>query len=197
VLLQSLGKGNGLVVVVRLHTVTESLVVLFLNEQIIDSIVHSTLVLCLHVEQEGLDERDVVGLLKHAHNAVCVNAGGKSLQQICDQGRLLLQVEVKSLVVDLQIGDLDDGLLEGVVLPSISSALHHCKSSVVELVVVSVKEDKLGPKVSFLASLQDLGNVQPRPENAQMLHDTLGVVLRERNTELSKQAHVCDRVVSK
>jgi hypothetical protein len=190
VLLEPLGKGNGLVVVVRLHTIAESLVVLLLDEQIVDSVVHSTLVLGLNVEQEWLDERDVVGLLEHAHDTVGVNTGSKGLQQIRDQGRLLLEVEVEGLVVDLQVGDLDNGLLEGVVLPSVGSTLHHGKSSVVELIVVSVKEDKLGPKVSFLASLQDLGNVQSRPEDAKVLHDTLGVVFGESNTKLSKQPHV-------
>jgi len=60
VLLEPLGKGNSLVVVVVLNAVAESLVVLLLDEQIVDGVVDSALVLCLHVKQERLDKRDVV-----------------------------------------------------------------------------------------------------------------------------------------
>ena len=56
-LLKPLGKGNSLVVVVVLNTVAESLVVFLLDEQIVDGVVDSTLVLGLHVKQERLDKR--------------------------------------------------------------------------------------------------------------------------------------------
>jgi hypothetical protein len=63
------------------------------------------------------------------------------------------------LVVDLDVGDLDDDLLELVVVPSIGSSFHHGKSGVVELVVVNVKEDQLGPEVSLLGGTEDLRDV--------------------------------------
>jgi len=38
------------------------------------------------------------------------------LQDIGEKSRLLLQIEVEGAVIDLEIGDLDDDVLEGVII---------------------------------------------------------------------------------
>lgn len=71
-----------------------------------------------------------------------------------------------NLVVDLNVGDLDDDLLELVMLPSVGGTLHHRESSVVELVVFDVEENKLRPQMCLLRSPDDLGYVFFRYEEA-------------------------------
>ena len=72
---------------------------------------------------------------------------------------LALREDNRYLVVNLDVGHLDDNLLELVVLPCVRRALHHRKRGVVELVVVNVQEDELGPEMSLLSRANDLGNV--------------------------------------
>lgn len=88
-----------------------------------------------------------------------VDTGREDAQEVVEQERLLLEVEVESLVVDLDVGDLDDDLLELIVLPRVGGSLHHREGSVVEFVVVDVEENELRPEVRLLRSPQDLGDV--------------------------------------
>lgn len=182
-LLQPLRQCHGLVVVEILHTVTQLLVIFLFNEQIVDRIVHSTLVLRLHVEQERLDQRDVVRLLEHPHHAVHVDARCQCLQQVGDQRWLFLQIEVQGAVVDLQVGHLDDGLLEALMLPRVRRPLHHGQRGIVILVVVGVQEDELRPQMRFLARCDELGNVDSAPEDAEVLHHTFWMIFAECDTQ--------------
>lgn len=103
------------------------------------------------------------------------------------------------LVVDLDVRNLDDNLFELVVLPCVRRALHHRERGVVELVVVNVQEDELGPEVSLFGRADNLGDIcrrskvnedsasrvetrltDPRPEELEMLHEAFGSVLRRK-----------------
>lgn len=42
----------------------------------------------------------------------------------------------------------------------------------------------------LLTRSDDLGKVHTAPEKTQMLHNTLGMVLRKSNTKLGEQSHV-------
>ena len=190
VLLQALSKIHGIEVVIVVHGVAQSLVVLLLDQELVDGIVDGPLVLGLDIEQEGLDQRDVVGALEDAHNTVDVDACSEDLEQIGKEKRLLLQVEVQGAVVDLQVGDLDNDVLERVVLPRIGRALHHRQSGVVPLVVVAVQEHQLGPQIGLLRCTDHLRDVDARPEQLQVLHHTIRVVLGQSDTQLGEHTHV-------
>lgn len=95
VVLETLGKLDGVVVVKVLDRVTEGLVVLFLDEEVVDGIVDNLVVLGLDAEEEGLDERDVVGLFKEADDTGDVDAGGEDGEEVGQEGGLLLEVEVE------------------------------------------------------------------------------------------------------
>ncbi|GKT40436.1 uncharacterized protein ColSpa_00617 [Colletotrichum spaethianum] len=186
VLLQTRGKVNRIVVVVVLNRVAERLVVLLLDQKVVDSIVDRALVLALHVDEERLDERQVVALLEHLDHTVHIDARSERLEQVRKQGRVLLKVEVDGAVVDLQVGDLDNNLLELLVLPGVLGALNDRQSGVIKLIVVVVAENQLGPEVRLLAGTDDLGQVHSAPEELQVLHETL----RVSNTELREHTHV-------
>jgi hypothetical protein len=144
-LLQALGKVNGVVVVVVVDGVPERLVVLLFDQKIVEGVVNLTLVLRLNIKEEGLDQRNVVGLDKHADNAVDVDSGSQRLQKVRQESWLLLKVETQRSVVDFHIASLGDGVLESLVLPGIRSTLHHGKGGIIPLIVVYVEEDKFGP----------------------------------------------------
>ena len=74
---------------------------------------------------------------------------------------------VSDLVVNLDVGNLDDNLLELVVVPRIGGALHHGESGVVELVIVNVEEDELRPKVGLLGGAEDLRDVCGEEKSTQ------------------------------
>lgn len=78
-LLQPLGKCNGIEVVVVIDRVTESLVIFLLDQQVVDSIVYGPLVLSLDIEQERLDQRNVVRSLENPHDTVDVNSSSEHL----------------------------------------------------------------------------------------------------------------------
>ncbi|GJC99267.1 hypothetical protein ColKHC_08093 [Colletotrichum higginsianum] len=190
VLLQTSGQLDGIVVVVVLHRVTERLVVLLLDQKIVDGVVDRALVLGLDVDEERLDEREVVTLLKHLDHTVNVDASSERLEQVRKQRGVLLEVEVDGAVVDLQVGNLDDNLLELLVLPRVLGALNDRQGGVVKLIVVVVAEHQLGPEVRLLAGTDNLGEVHSAPEELQVLHETLRVVLGQSNTEFGEHAHV-------
>ena len=125
VLLETLGEVHGIVVVVAVDRVAQSLVVLLLNQQVVEGVVDLTLVLRLNVQKERLDQRNVVALREHADNTVDIDPWCERLQQVGQQRRLLIEVETQRAVVNLDIAGLDDDVLECLVLPSIGCALHH------------------------------------------------------------------------
>ena len=98
-LLESLRESNCFVVVEVFHAISKLLVVFLLDEQVVDGVVHSALVLRLDVEKEWFDEWDVVGLLKHLDHTIYVDAGRKCLEEVGEKGRLLLEIEVECPVI--------------------------------------------------------------------------------------------------
>ena len=102
----------------------------------------------LHSDEVRANEWNVVDLAEHLHHTAVVDARDEDGQEVCQESRLLLQVERESLVVaattsqmnssdelnthsHLDVGDLDDDLLELVVLPAIGRALNHGESGVI------------------------------------------------------------------
>ncbi|KAI6757104.1 hypothetical protein HG531_002929 [Fusarium graminearum] len=189
-LLQTASQLCGIVVVVVLNRVAKGLVILLLDQKIVDGLVHNTLVLRLHVQQERLDERKVVVLLEDLDNTVDIDTGSESGEEVSEERRMLLNVELDSTVVDFQVGHLDHNLLELLVVPRVLGSLNDGKSSVVKFIIMVVAENKLGPKVSLFAGLDHLGQIHARPEDLNMLHQTVRVVLGESNTKLSEHSHV-------
>ena len=190
VLLKATSQVHGIVVVVVLYRIAESLVVFLLDEQIVDSLVDSALVLALDVKQEGLDQRQAVVLLEHLDNTVDIDASSEAGQEVGKQGRMLLDVELDGTVVNFQVGNLDADLLELLVVPGVLGTLDNGQGGVVELVVVVVAEDQLGPQVCFLAGTDHLGHVHSGPEDLDVLHQALRVVLGQGNTKLGEHTHV-------
>jgi hypothetical protein len=83
---------------------------------------------------------------------------------------LSVEIECNCLVGNLHVGDLDDNLLELIMVP-FGQSLSHCQSSIIrfvyssalarfrecQLTVADIQEDKLGPEMSLLSGLDDLG----------------------------------------
>lgn len=116
----------------------------------------------LHADEVVLDHRELVRLLEHLDDASVVDTSGENREEVIEEHRLLLEVEVERFVVDLDVGDLDNDLLELVVFPCVGGALHHREGCVVELVVVDVEEDEFRPEVGLLGGAKDLGDVCER-----------------------------------
>ena len=53
----------------------------------------------LHGDQVGADQWDVVDLAEHLHHTAVVDARDEDGQKVCQESRLLLQVERESLVI--------------------------------------------------------------------------------------------------
>lgn len=85
---------------------------------------------------------------------------------------------------------LGDELLELVLLPGLGRVRHHGEHRVVELLVLVVEEDELGPQVRRLGRAQHLRDVQARPEELEVLAHLLGPVLAVEDGELGEHAHV-------
>lgn len=68
---------------------------------------------------------------------------------------------------------------------------HHRENRIVELVVVDVEHDLFGVQGRFFACADDLGDVDPRPEEFEMLHGLLRLVLGVENREFGEHGHVC------
>jgi hypothetical protein len=45
------------------------------------------------------------------------------------------------------------------VIPGVGSTFHHGESSVIEFIVVNIKEDEFRPEMSLFGSAKNLGNV--------------------------------------
>jgi hypothetical protein len=64
------------------------------------------------------------------------------------------------------------------------------KRCIIPFVVVDIEEDQLRPQVSFFDAADHLWYVNSRPEQAEMFHDTLGMVLGESIAQGREQSHV-------
>ena len=74
VLFHALRQGDIVKVVKVINRVAQRLVILFLNQQVIVRIVDRLVVGLLHRHKVGLDERQVVRLLKHLDDARVIDA---------------------------------------------------------------------------------------------------------------------------
>jgi hypothetical protein len=68
---------------------------------------------------------------------------------------------------------------------------HHGENSIVELVVMDVEHNLFSMQCGLFASTDDFGDVDPRPEEFEMFHSLLRLVLGVENCELSEHRHVC------
>jgi hypothetical protein len=73
----------------------------------------------------------VINLLEGPDNTRMIDARDENSEKVCEECRLLLEIEGHCLVVDLNICHTDDNILELIVLPSIRRALYHGKGRVI------------------------------------------------------------------
>ncbi|KAH3688208.1 hypothetical protein WICPIJ_000794 [Wickerhamomyces pijperi] len=101
------------------------------------SVVNDRVVLFQDADQEWLDQWQVIRLLEDTDGSWDVDSGSQNRQQVCDQRRMLVDVEVDSLVVHFQVRNLDNDFLERRVVESRRGSFNHSQSSIVPFVVVS------------------------------------------------------------
>jgi hypothetical protein len=142
VLLQSRSQLEVVKVVKVIDGIPQGLVVLLLDQQIVVSVVDSFNIVVLHRDEVFLDEGNVVVVLplEHANDTSVIDTRAERGQEIGKESGLLLKVEGEGLegdqglsgltrgkiiigttyfVVNLNVGNLDDDLLELVVIPCI------------------------------------------------------------------------------
>ena len=85
---------------------------------------------------------------------------------------------------------LGDDVFELPLLPGICRVVHHGDDGIVELLVLVVQEDQLGPQVSLLRRSQDLWDVNSGPEELQMLPHLLWLELGVKDGQLCEHSHV-------
>ena len=85
---------------------------------------------------------------------------------------------------------LGDDVFELALLPGVRGVAHHGDDGVVELLVLVVQEDQLGPQVCLLGRPQHLGDVDAGPEELQVLPHLLGLELGVEDGQLGEHAHV-------
>ena len=93
---------------------------------------------------------------KEGDRARVIEARCEHNQQVIDEERLVVQVELKGPVVELNVGHLRDDILEVALLPGLGGMGHHSEDGVVVLLVLVVEEDKLGPEVGLLSCTKNL-----------------------------------------
>ena len=62
---------------------------------------------------------------EETHGPGVVHAWGQDHQQVVDEQRLVLEVELKGLVIQFNVGHLGDDVLEEALLPGLSGMAHH------------------------------------------------------------------------
>eukprot|EP00050_Salpingoeca_kvevrii_P006202 m.287993 g.287993 ORF g.287993 m.287993 type:complete len:381 (+) comp11879_c0_seq1:284-1426(+) len=177
VLLQSLSELDVVKVLVLVDRLAQRLVVALLNQERVKRLVDRLVVVGLHLEQVGLDKRKVVCADEKVHGTGMVDARNEDRQHVVEEQRLVVQVELNGLVVELSVGDLDDHLLERVLLPGLGGVLHHGRHTLVIVLILVVQEHKLAPEMRLLGGAQHLGDVDARPVHLQMILHLLGLVL--------------------
>lgn len=68
--------------------------------------------------------------------------------------------------------------------------LHHGENSVIKFVIVDVEHDLFGMQVRFLTRPNDLGYIDSRPKQLEMLHRLLRLVFRVEDGEFSEHGHM-------
>lgn len=99
VLLESPCQFQVVEVVKAVNRVSQGLVVLLLDQEVVVGIIDSFNVTLLDSDQIGLDERNVVIVLsrEHLHNPSVIDTQSQYSEQVGDERRLLLQIEAESL----------------------------------------------------------------------------------------------------
>ena len=77
-------------------------------------------------------------------------------EKVVQHHRLVVQVELDSLVVQLDVGHLGDDVLEVGLAPSLGGVSHHGQGGVVVLLVLVVQEDQLCPQMGLFSSTKNL-----------------------------------------
>jgi hypothetical protein len=142
VLLQSRSQLEVVKVVKVIDRIPQGLVILLLDQQIVVSVVDSFNIVVLHRDEVFFDKGNVVVVLplEHANDTSVIDTRAERGQEIGKESGLLLKVEGEGLegdqglsgltrgkiitgttyfVVNLNVGNLDDDLLELVVVPCI------------------------------------------------------------------------------
>ena len=81
----------------------------FLNQNSVQRLIDSFVIQVLHLPQVRLDEMEVSLLGEEADCAVVVQAGGEDGEEIVQEERLVVEVELQSFVVQLHVGNLGEG----------------------------------------------------------------------------------------
>ena len=128
----------------------QALVILLINEQVVQGLVNSFVVVLLHRTQVWLDQWNLVDTVKEGDGPRVVKPWREDHQQVVEEQRLEVQVELYGFVVELNVGDLGDNVLELALPPRLCGMGHHGEDGVVILLVLVVQEHKLWPQVSLL-----------------------------------------------
>mmetsp|Transcript_2450 Transcript_2450/g.6170 ORF Transcript_2450/g.6170 Transcript_2450/m.6170 type:complete len:320 (-) Transcript_2450:3540-4499(-) len=168
----------------------QPLIVLLLDEQVVDGLVHWRQVVLLHAQQVLLHQRQLLRLAHDGHHAPVVDARLQHPQQVAQQVGVRLQVEADALVVHLHARHLDADVLELHVLPRVGRVGDHDGRGVVKLVVRDVQEGELLPVLELLAHTNEARNVEARGKQLEVLHEALRLVLGVQDAELGEDAHV-------
>mmetsp|Transcript_5001 Transcript_5001/g.13054 ORF Transcript_5001/g.13054 Transcript_5001/m.13054 type:complete len:1209 (-) Transcript_5001:895-4521(-) len=168
----------------------QSLEVLLLDAKFVDGVVHRHQVARLHALQVRPNQRQLACAPHQVHDARVVEARLEHLEQVCQGVRVLVEVEVQRLVVQLVVRNLHHDVLERDVLPCRRAVLHHHVRGVVVLVVRHVQVRERLPVPLLLARPDKLGDVQLVGEQLQMLHELLLLVARVQDAELRVDSHV-------
>mmetsp|Transcript_7994 Transcript_7994/g.24161 ORF Transcript_7994/g.24161 Transcript_7994/m.24161 type:complete len:827 (-) Transcript_7994:2764-5244(-) len=190
VALQLLGERDLIEEVEVLDALPQIFELLALDVDVVDGLVDCLDVVLLCGLQVRQHERQVARLLDLPHNSGVVHLGHDGVEQCVHLHRILFQVESDGPVVDLMVGDLLEDHLELVMRVRNCAVRHHRIRRSVELVVVRIEEDGLGPEVVALARLNQLGDVELRGVHLDEVHELLGLVLRVQNRELGVHADV-------
>eukprot|EP00906_Rhabdomonas_costata_P003375 RCo005161 len=190
VLLQLLRQCELIKVVVLIDRQPQSLVVLLLDVQLVQSLVDALEVAVLHGLQELLPHGQLGILAQLQHHPLVVHTWGDRRKQIRQLPWGQLNVEVNGLVAQLHAAHLGQSVLEDLVVPGLRGVSHHELRRIVKLVVVSVQEPRLCPMVVLLADSDELVDVDATVEQLDVLHQALRAVLRVQHAQLREHAHV-------
>ena len=179
--------------VVLLKRRTQLLVVLLLNVEVVQCLVHTRHIALLHALEVGTDRGDVVAaaLYTHlTHDTLGVDTLDDGGEQVVDKVGVLLQVEAHCVVAELEGGHLVDGVLEHLVVPRQHGVVHHHARRGVPLLVLAVDVADLCPVVVLLADDNDLVAVETRLPELDVLHQLVAFVLRVQHGEVREHADV-------
>jgi hypothetical protein len=164
--------------------------ILFLDQERVEGLVDRLVVQILHRPEVRLDQLQVSGFGEERHRSGVVHPRRQHQQQVVQQQRLVVQVELYRLVVELDVGNFGDDVLEVALAPRLGRVRHHGQHGVVVLLVLVVQEDQFGPEVGLLRRSQHFGDVNARPEQLQVFAHLRRLVFRVEDRQFGEHAHV-------